>query len=395
MKRFIRRAIFVAAAASAIAAYLSRKSEEKDPEYIEIKEGNDEVPEQEKVGEPAPEKPAEVNDEIEALLQEISGGIDELKSEVVETVEEIIPEIKEKDEDLENLIAEIDKHEEDAPVEEKAEEAVEEVQKTVEEKAEEETEKLEETAEEVVKKVDEAVEEAVETVPENIDEVAEKAEEVKEAVEELVENVEEKVEEPVVDVIADAEPIEIIETGNEEASIDSILDDLLDSKEEKQDVESKAEEVIEPIIDVEVPADLPPHDTDEIIDEVFETVAPVETTVTDIIEEPKPFPHLSENKIKSIKSQINAMLAAVGECRELELEHRAVFNNYSDYESYKIVADGLGYEMDDIDEHNEVRLTNTVKATESQLNQSVLTLADSLSAYRGNYKGWGVKDIIE
>ncbi len=384
MRRFIKRAIFVAAAASAVVAYLKKKSEEEKTEYIEIKDGNNEdisLPEAE------PEKKGQAaDDEIEELLKEIGDGISELDSEIKETVEEVIPEIKERGESIESLLEEINSNE------------------TVEEKAEEEVEKIEEIAEAVEEKVDEAVEEVAQNVEEGADKAAEVAEELKEEITEEVQEVEEKVEEaveeikveePVVDVIADAEPIEIIENTSEDASIDSILNDILDAKEEVSEAEKDAIEVVEPIMDVEVPSDILPHDPDEIIDEVFEPVQPVETTVKDIIEEPKPFPHLSENKIKSIKAQINAMLAAVGECRELELEHRAVFNNYNDYESYKTVADGLGYEMDDIDEHNEVRLTNTVVATESQLNHSVLTLADSLSAYRGNYKGWGVKDIID
>ena len=90
------------------------------------------------------------------------------------------------------------------------------------------------------------------------------------------------------------------------------------------------------------------------------------------------------------------MLNVVGECREVELLHYIVFPNRSDFEAYRTIAFGLGYEVDeDINGNGEVYLSNTVVADKEKLDNSILTLADTVSAYRGSYKGWKVKDVIE
>ena len=50
---------------------------------------------------------------------------------------------------------------------------------------------------------------------------------------------------------------------------------------------------------------------------------------------------------------------------------------------------------EDINSNGEVYLSNTVVADKEKLDNSILTLADTVSAYRGSYKGWKVKDVIE
>ena len=140
------------------------------------------------------------------------------------------------------------------------------------------------------------------------------------------------------------------------------------------------------------------EEPEEIVDDSFEEAPVVEKveTVKDIVPDYNPFPHLTENKVKSIKDKVNVMLNVVSPCREVELLHYAIFSNKNDFNAYRAIAFGLGYEVEsEINDNGEVYLSNTVVADKDKLNHSILTLADTLSAYNGTYKGWKVKDIIE
>ena len=234
-------------------------------------------------------------------------------------------------------------------------------------------------------------------------------EEIEEAVEETVEEVEEVIEEE--NIFEKAEPIEQIDVATsdldtlDEASIESIINEVMEGNKEYEEPvaeEAPVEEVREPEpvkIDVpeeEIPAEEP--EEEEIVDDSFEEVPVVEKeeTVKDIVPEYNPFPHLTENKVKSIKDKVSVMLNVVSPCREVELLHYVIFGNKNDFNAYRAIAFGLGYEIEnEINDNGEVYLSNTVVADKDKLNHSILTLADTLSAYKGTYKGWKVKDIIE
>ena len=160
--------------------------------------------------------------------------------------------------------------------------------------------------------------------------------------------------------------------------------------EEVQEAEPEITEV--PVEEVKA------EEPEEIVDDSFEEAPVVEKveTVKDIVPEYNPFPHLTENKVKSIKDKVNVMLNVVSPCREVELLHYVIFSNKNDFNAYRAIAFGLGYEVESqINDNGEVYLSNTVVADKDKLNHSILTLADTLSAYNGTYKGWKVKDIIE
>ncbi|MBE6126248.1 MAG: hypothetical protein E7186_07980 [Erysipelotrichaceae bacterium] len=184
------------------------------------------------------------------------------------------------------------------------------------------------------------------------------------------------------------EHVDIAEPVEEAPVAEEVFEEVNEPQPEEEPVITEvASEVVEPEVAAE----------EEVVDDSFEEPAvEVKETVRDIIPPANPFPHLAEKKINSIREKVKVMLNVVGECREVELLHYIVFPNKSDFDAYRTIAFGLGYEVDDdINDNGEVYLSNTVVADKEKLDNSILTLADTVSAYRGSYKGWKVKDVIE
>lgn len=102
------------------------------------------------------------------------------------------------------------------------------------------------------------------------------------------------------------------------------------------------------------------------------------------------FRHLTESRISKIRNQLENMLEAIGEVDRVYLKHYAVFDNYSNYWSFKKVGESLGYEVTDMNEQNEAFMYKEYDSGKTLLLHDILTLADTLKAYHGNYRGWKV-----
>ena len=399
MNKFIKRIIYAAAIASAVATFLAKKAEEgKEEKLIDLEKTRKPRPEEKPEAieetpevQPVEEAPEIIENPLENQPEEYfqqPEEYDEPQEEAPELGNEIeemeIPDnpevnlVTEEHTEIEDLLTAIENNN---PEEETAEEPVEEpTEEPVEEPVEEPEVNIIENAP-VVGQVD------VETSDlDTLDEL-----DIEDIINEVMEGAKE--EEPVAEEIPDEvlpqEEPEVVE--NEEEPVEIM----------EEPVEEPVEEVQEEPAPEEEPA--PAEEEEEIVDESFEE--PVVEEVKEPVEEPvveepevevNPFPHLTENKVNSIKNKIQSMINVIGECRELELLHYIVFANRSDFDAYRKVALDLRFEVEeDINDNGEVYLSNTVAADTENLNHSILTLADTVAAYRGSYKGWKVKDVIE
>ena len=228
----------------------------------------------------------------------------------------------------------------------------------------------------VMDRIDDTVEEAKETVEEFTEEVEENAEDIAKQVQEISEEAVETVAEPVEEVVETveqhiAEPVDDIEKA---------LMDIVEEDEEP--VEEPVEEVAEPEAPAEEPAEEPAAEQPQ--------EEPVEVIVE---EEPvNPFPHISERKAGKIIQQIQAMIKAIGPCNTITLRHSASFDNAKNLEIYKLIATSLGYAVTGPNENGEIFMTRECENGLEKLGNEILTLADTISAYNGNYRGWRVMD---
>ena len=86
------------------------------------------------------------------------------------------------------------------------------------------------------------------------------------------------------------------------------------------------------------------------------------------------------------------MIKAIGPCNTITLQHFAVFENPKNLEIYKLIATSLGYSVTEPNEKNEIFMTKECENGIEKLGNEILTLADTISAYNGSYRGWRVKD---
>lgn len=386
MNKFIKGVIYAAAVASAVAAFLAKRAEEeKEERLIDIEKApKPQKPEVAEEVQPVEEEAVIIENPLENQPEEYFQQPEESDEEpqedpdLGEGIEEMdIPDnrevnlVTEEHPEIEDLLNAIENNNpEEEPVEESAEEPAEEPEVNIIENApvigqvDVETSDLDTLddldIEDIINEVMEGSKEEKVTEPEEVpDEVLPQ-------------------EEPEIEEIEE-EPVEIMEEA-EEAPVEEVAEEEV--VEETPDVAEEEEEIVDESFE------------EPVVEEIKEPVAEPEPEVP-VVEE-NPFPHLTENKVNSIKNKILSMMGVIGPCRELELLHYIVFANRSDFEAYRKVALDLRFEVDeDINDNGEVYLSNTVVADIEKLNHSILTLADTVSAYRGSYKGWKVKDIIE
>ena len=159
--------------------------------------------------------------------------------------------------------------------------------------------------------------------------------------------------------------------------------DIVD--EANETVEDVAEEAVETVEEVK-------EEAQEAVEEAAEEVVAAPEEVFDVVKEPEvnPYPHISERKAGKIREQINAMIRAIGNCDGITLQHIAAFDNPKNYDIYKLIATSLGYKVSEMNEKNEVFMIRDSENNFEKLSDEILTLADTISAYNGNYRGWKV-----
>lgn len=444
MAKFIRKAVIATAVAGAVAAYLKKKTENKneiDVTELNKPEGNTvpevSIPQElEKVSVEVIEYDDILNEPEESLLSS-----DPVAEPVEIVLKPVLPEVEKAVEDIEEAVEQSSL---EVPVE------FHEPEQEIIVEAEEEKDSPAEVEEKVV--VDHDVYEQIEEIVNGV--VTADIPELEEVLtEDFAEVYDEEIPTPVIpDIFGEIQP----EEPSLENDIDSIIDTVIDQTMKLNivdDIDEELEQLTQDVIDlsndpveedVSIPFDSEEYgdeefddlleeeiqikkilneDTQALIDEIHNAVAEeteetiegveekylaveLEDTIMDLkavsendikLDFGNPegrleamFPHLSERRIEAITTQISTMLEALGDSEHLNLKHFVVFSDPADYADYKAVAENLGYQVSDLNENNETHLLKSTKSERETLLHEILTLADTIKAYNGNYRGWKV-----
>ena len=352
MKKFIKRAIFVAATVSAVAAYLKKVREEQlvnidedEKEYIPINPVKKEEPEKVPV---EAEKPAEEELKAEELPVE-EPAVEE--PQPAEPVEEVKPE--ENEEPVQGIETEVENTQ---PLDERE---LNELLNSVGEKEEELN-----------------TDELLADIPDGEEKPAE------EPAEKPVQEEVNPIDEIINQVIADnSEEVEPVQPENEEE-----LNDLAQQiSQQVSELDTNDPEFLYPNDEEQ------PEETEPIIEDLSSQFEEIQQEAVE--EEPEGYPNLSEAKIKAIDHQIQAMMDIVDGSEEVDLQHLVSFSDPANLAEFTPLAESLGLRLDEVMNGNEVLLYNTEKVDREKMSAHILRLADRIAAAGGVYRGWRVAEV--
>ncbi len=425
MKKFIRRAVFVAAAASAVIAYLKSKLEQEEDVDMIIIEPDEPVWEEIRVEKADDENPIEeINDIDTNVLESVNKAIEDVHEIVEPSHLEIPIEFNESEDDVvvddvpEETLAEVEQtkvivNEANHEIEEIVKDVIsasqtsditdeEEFKEVAVQEVEEQQEALDLSEKVFEENLDNIIDEVIETTMQ-MNVVDDVNEDLNQLTQEVIELSEQDYEDDSIPFDSQEYDInELNELFNEENQIrnvfneetQNLFNEISNSSVGNIEVQDTSNETIEDveasIIEVELEdtlVDLQPITESEMAEEEVK-----QEPQQPLIAEDNPFPHLSEKRIDAIKNQVNSMMEALGEADELYLKHYAVFKTKHDHYRYESVAEILGYEITELNENNEAFLYKTSSGEKDSILHEILTLADTLKAYNASYKGWKVID---